>query len=143
MRDGEGGTAALHHRVRIVGNAHAFPCAGDQRLLVAMEAARATDVMRRWMATIPVGCRRGGCGVCRVRIVDGAYETGAMSAAHVTEAERADGYALACCVYPRGPLTVALAPRHPNQIKAMQAASAGPANQETAAATTAGTGGNS
>lgn len=120
----------LRYAVRIDGNAHHFLCAPDQRLLVAMEAARGSDIMRRWMATIPVGCRRGGCGVCRIRVLDGDYETGAMSADHVSPGERADGYALACCVYPRGPLTVSLAPRHPNQVRAMERAQADPSQQD-------------
>lgn len=55
---------------------------------------------------IPVGCQNGGCGVCKVEIVAGAYEHGRMSRAHVSEEEEAHGVALACQVYPKSDLTL-------------------------------------
>lgn len=47
-------------------------------------------------APIQVGCRGGGCGVCRVEVLDGEYEAKRMSRRFVTEEEAAAGYALAC-----------------------------------------------
>ncbi len=94
--------AVKTHTVRLVDGSE-FLCPGDERLLVAME--------RTIGRIIPVGCRRGGCGVCRVRIVEGAYTSGPMSAAHVSSAEQDAGYALACCVYPASDLVVELAPK--------------------------------
>lgn len=50
---------------------------------------------------IPAGCVNGGCGVCKVRILDGEVRTlGPISAAHVNAGERAEGYTLACRVAP-------------------------------------------
>ncbi|UTW01772.1 2Fe-2S iron-sulfur cluster binding domain-containing protein [Amphritea atlantica] len=49
---------------------------------------------------IPVGCRGGGCGVCKVRIVAGSYHSKCMSKAHICESQAEAGYALACRVYP-------------------------------------------
>ena len=49
---------------------------------------------------IPVGCRGGGCGVCKVRIVMGRYDSKRMSKAHICERQAEAGYALACRVYP-------------------------------------------
>lgn len=89
--------------ITVAGSGAAFPCCGDQRLLVAMEQAR--------QSALPVGCRRGGCGVCRIRVLDGVYDTTPMSAAHVTEEDKAQGYALSCCVFPRSDLVVEAAPR--------------------------------
>lgn len=68
-----------------------FPCAEDTNVLRAMEC-----LGRRG---IPVGCRGGGCGVCKVRVVEGRYRTEKMSRNCVSEAEEADGYALSCKLY--------------------------------------------
>ena len=76
----------------------AFGCLPSERVLVAMERAG-----RRY---IPVGCRGGGCGLCRVKVCEGNYRTGRMSAAHITEQDEARGYALACQLYPLSDLVL-------------------------------------
>ena len=90
------------HTIRLNDGA-TFLCRSDERLLAAME--------RTFARPIPVGCRRGGCGVCRVRILEGRYTTAPMSAAYVNSAEREKGYALSCCVFPASDLVVELAPK--------------------------------
>ena len=45
---------------------------------------------------IQVGCRGGGCGVCRVQVLDGEYRCKRMSRRFVTEQDEHEGYALAC-----------------------------------------------
>lgn len=85
------------HRIRVVGGAE-FDCAADERVLLAMERCGASD--------IGVGCRGGGCGICRIKVVDGDYTTGKMSAAKVSESERAAGFALACRLFPAGDLVI-------------------------------------
>jgi ferredoxin len=79
-----------------------FEVLADNRLLHQMIAHRC--------AAIPVGCRGGGCGVCRVRILDGTYTTRRMSRRHVSQADEADGVALACRVIPTSDITVQCAP---------------------------------
>ncbi|WP_413204141.1 2Fe-2S iron-sulfur cluster-binding protein [Rhodospirillum sp. A1_3_36] len=96
--------AGLRHRVRVLGGGD-FLCGDRERLLIAMERTGAGGVL--------VGCRRGGCGVCRIRVLEGTYETEAMSGEHVPEEERAEGYALACCVRPTSDLVVAPAFKKP------------------------------
>ena len=49
---------------------------------------------------IPVGCRGGGCGVCKVQIVAGKVQALAMSRAHVSMADEDAGIVLACRVRP-------------------------------------------
>lgn len=88
------------HRVTIRDNGGSFTCGADDRVLIAMEKGGKAD--------IPVGCRGGGCGVCRVRVLEGAFETGPMSKRHVGPDEKARGLALACRLYPRGDLLLAL-----------------------------------
>lgn len=84
------------HRISFVNNRVSFRCRSDQAVLLAM--CGTAD------RCIPVGCRSGGCGVCRVRVVSGEYETGAMSAAHISESDRADGQVLSCQLLPRSDL---------------------------------------
>ena len=61
---------------------------------------------------IDSGCRGGGCGVCKIAIVEGEAELGPMSAAHVTPEERTTRRAaLACRVYPRSDLVVTVLER--------------------------------
>ncbi|MEJ8857510.1 2Fe-2S iron-sulfur cluster binding domain-containing protein [Variovorax robiniae] len=75
-----------------------YACRADQTLLGGME-----QLGRRG---IPVGCRGGGCGVCKVRIESGAVRRDRMSRRHVSAKEEAEGYVLACRAYPQSDLQV-------------------------------------
>lgn len=86
------------HRITIPGTAESFACAEDVHVLEAMEMARCHG--------IPVGCRNGGCGACKVRVTEGRYTTRKMNRAVVSEQEQADGCVLACRTYPRDDLVV-------------------------------------
>ncbi|MCC6073953.1 2Fe-2S iron-sulfur cluster-binding protein [Pseudomonas sp. GCM10022188] len=83
--------ARLRIRERVSGAV--FAVEQGSALLPAMEAARCQ--------AIAVGCRNGGCGVCKVRVLQGDFDVGPMSRRHVSAAEQADGLALACRLYPR------------------------------------------
>src|SRR3546814_14958313 len=71
--------------VAIAGLDGSFRCKADQSILGAMIAAG-----RR---PIAVGCRSGGCGVCRMQVVKGTYTTGRMNRAVVSEADEVIGRA--------------------------------------------------
>lgn len=75
-----------------------FRCPSDEKLLLAME--------RQGVHAIPVGCRGGGCGICRIRVKQGRYRAAKMSRSRISAAEEAAGYALACRVYPLSDLVV-------------------------------------
>jgi ferredoxin len=79
-----------------------FPVASGSPVLHAM--------VRRALRVLPVGCRGGGCGVCRVRVVEGAYRTLRMSRRHVSEADEGQRLALACRLLPSTDLVVEAAP---------------------------------
>jgi len=82
-----------HIEVLTNGGSEPFECDSEQNILAAMQRAGLT--------VVPVGCRGGGCGVCRVEIVSGACEYGKMSRAHITELdEKARRFALACKLFP-------------------------------------------
>lgn len=70
-----------------------FSCSGEQSLLAAME--------HQGTKSIPVGCRGGGCGFCRIQVLDGTVETKKMSVKHVSEEDRSNGYTLACRTFPK------------------------------------------
>ena len=82
-----------------------FACQPGQALLTAMIAARRT--------TIKVGCRNGGCGVCRVRIVAGRYASQKMTRSRISEEDEAQGIGLACRVLPESHLVFEPLPLHP------------------------------
>lgn len=102
-----GGTAvplqpvAVHH-VSITGSSIGFTCFEQESVLAAMR--------RQGVPGIEIGCRGGGCGVCRVRVVSGPYQLGKMARIHVSEAEQSQGIALACRLYPLGDLDIAADP---------------------------------
>jgi ferredoxin len=62
---------------------------------------------------VQVGCRSGGCGVCRVEILSGAWTAKKMSKAHVTEADLARNIVLACRTFATSDLTLRPCPRGP------------------------------
>ena len=55
---------------------------------------------------INVGCKGGGCGVCKVRVLEGNYRHKPMSKAHITNEELGQGIVLACRIFPTSDLTV-------------------------------------
>ena len=57
---------------------------------------------------IPVGCRGGGCGICKIKVLSGAYDKRVMSREHISEDEEAQGCVLACRVKPRSDLALSV-----------------------------------
>jgi ferredoxin len=80
----------------------------DERVLVALERAQGFGQLTDMPFKLPVGCRRGGCGVCRVRVTEGHFHADPMSRAHVSAEEEAAGLVLACCIYPLSELSLRL-----------------------------------
>ena len=74
-----------------------FLCSRTEDLLTAA---------RRQGVAIPVGCRGGGCGMCKIRVTEGMFERGTSSMAVLSEAERRENYGLACKTYPQGDLRI-------------------------------------
>ena len=86
------------HEILIEDTGERFACAEGENILTAMERLN-----RRG---IPVGCRGGGCGVCKIRIQRGTYTTRKMSREHVSVAEEAAGIGLACRILPASDLAL-------------------------------------
>ena len=75
-----------------------FRCREDEHVLAAMERALCKG--------IPVGCRNGGCGACKVLITAGRYGKRKMNRAVVSLEDEGRGVALACKTYPQSDLKV-------------------------------------
>lgn len=90
--------------VCVVQTGETYACSPGESLLRGM--------LRLGRKGIPVGCVNGGCGVCKVRIVEGGVQPlGPVSRAHVSVDEEAQGYTLACRVAPTAAVRLEVSPR--------------------------------
>lgn len=88
----------MKYTVAIENTGERYECTDDRNLLAGME--------KLGRKGIPVGCRNGGCGVCKVKVTSGDYTTRVMSRAHVSAEEEAGGVVLACRAMPQSDLSL-------------------------------------
>uniref|UniRef100_Q479G1 Ferredoxin n=1 Tax=Dechloromonas aromatica (strain RCB) TaxID=159087 RepID=Q479G1_DECAR len=88
----------IYFNVLIEETGETFRCSPNESLLVGME--------RLGKKGIPVGCRGGGCGVCKVEITSGDYVKRVMSRDYVSVEDEAAGRVLACRVRPSSDITL-------------------------------------
>jgi ferredoxin len=88
----------VQFQVTIQNTGETFRCGEEVNVLEAVEKARCKG--------IPVGCRNGGCGACKVRVTEGRYLKRKMNRAVLSAEEEAQGCALACKTYPQSDLSV-------------------------------------
>ncbi|MCQ6274915.1 2Fe-2S iron-sulfur cluster binding domain-containing protein [Bacillus sp. V3B] len=56
---------------------------------------------------IPTGCQRGGCGVCKVKVLHGEYDQELVrSHDALSDEELANDYVLACCMTAKSDLEI-------------------------------------
>ena len=84
--------------IRVTNTGEEFSCSSSQNLLKGME-----QLGRR---CIPVGCRGGGCGICKVQVLEGRYHARKMSREHVSIEDEKNGIGLACRLFPDTDLVV-------------------------------------
>lgn len=88
------------YQVRVEGTDIQFSCGEDEFVLAAMGKNRQGPIRH--------GCYGGGCGVCKMRLVQGQVAcVKKMSRAHVSREEERVGMVLLCCVKPRSDLLLA------------------------------------
>ena len=75
-------------------------CRGDETVLAAI---------LRSGAKVVFGCRGGGCGSCKMRLISGRVDHGRCSVAVLSHEERGAGAFLSCQARPLSELTVELA----------------------------------
>jgi ferredoxin len=84
--------------VEIADTGETYRCRAEQTVLAGMES-----LGRRG---IPVGCRGGGCGVCKVEVLTGSYDKRVMNRDHVSVEDEACHRVLACRIRPTSDLQV-------------------------------------
>ena len=89
---------ANYYTITIDDTGESYRCVDYRSVLHGMEALGKKG--------IPVGCRSGGCGVCKVQVLEGEYARRVMSRAHVSEAEEASGCVLSCRIQPTSDLRI-------------------------------------
>ncbi|CAM5183565.1 hypothetical protein CDEN61S_03593 [Castellaniella denitrificans] len=90
--------------IEIIQTGERFCCRPRESLLDGM--------LRLGRRGIPSGCTNGGCGVCKVRIIEGDVRAlGPISAAHVSADEQTQGYTLACRAAPVSPVRLQVCQR--------------------------------
>jgi ferredoxin len=75
-----------------------FNCKSEKSLLSGMELQQ--------KKAIKIGCRGGGCGICKIRILSGKYEAKKMSIKHITAEEAENNLALSCRIFPRSDMNI-------------------------------------
>jgi len=110
------GTFAIH----LEGRAEPFSCRGGETVLEALDRSWGPGRAMIGCKRIPTGCRRGGCGVCRVQVLAGDYRLGPTGRNHVSVEDERQGYALACRLFPESDLTVRPALKEPPPKGAVQ-----------------------
>ncbi|MCX7662334.1 MAG: 2Fe-2S iron-sulfur cluster-binding protein [Tepidimonas fonticaldi] len=102
-------------QVEVADTGERYPCTRTESLLRGM--------LRLGQRGIPVGCVNGGCGVCKVRIVQGQVQRlGPISRAHVSADEEAAGCTLACRVAPQTDVVLCVEGRMAKPFRAGAAA---------------------
>ena len=88
----------MAYTIDILNTRETYSCRASESLLDGMA--------RLGRKGIPVGCRGGGCGICKIKIEPGQYTTKKMSRCHVSEEEQAAGIVLACKAFPTSDITL-------------------------------------
>lgn len=86
------------YEVTILGSGGSVQCRSGQSILEGM--------VKLGSKGIPSGCRGGGCGVCKVEIVSGSYQSKPMSRSHVSAQDELDSRGLACRVFPTSDISL-------------------------------------
>lgn len=87
-----------HYTITLEDTGESYRCVDYRSVLHGMEALGKKG--------IPVGCRSGGCGVCKVQVLDGSYSKRVMSREHISEQDEAGGCVLSCRVTPTSDLRI-------------------------------------
>ena len=87
----------MPHRITIKPSNHSFEAQDDETVL---EGALREGFI------IAYGCRNGACGTCKGKILEGAVDYGAYQDTTLTDADKAQGYALFCQAKPLGDLVI-------------------------------------
>ena len=82
---------------------------GVTRFIEARPGEMVSDASYRVGINIPLDCRDGACGTCKVFVEAGEFEAGDYIEDALTDDEAAEGYALACQMKPKSDLVLRIA----------------------------------
>ncbi|MCY0966326.1 2Fe-2S iron-sulfur cluster-binding protein [Parathalassolituus penaei] len=94
----QGQTERRCHQIHVLGRNAAFEAEEHSHVLTGMHKSGQTHVL--------VGCKGGGCGKCRIKVMDGTYFSKKMSRAHISPREEEQGVVLACRIFARSDLGI-------------------------------------
>lgn len=95
-------------RITLAGVPEPFISRPGKSVLEALSSVHASQIQS--------GCHNGGCGVCRIRILEGSYQTKSVSRFHVDDADAAEGIGLACRTFPASDLVIEVLGRIPAEL---------------------------
>lgn len=81
-----------------------FRVGGSEKEVTVRPGETLLEAGLRASVALPFSCTMGGCGHCKIKVLDGDVATDTPNC--LTELERQAGYALACCAYPHRRATV-------------------------------------
>lgn len=91
---------STQHTITLQPSGHRYECApGGGVLKAGLDAG----------LFMPYSCRSGVCRTCRGRVVQGEVDFGDVHPKYLSEADKAEGYALLCCAKPLSDLTIEVA----------------------------------
>jgi ferredoxin len=111
------------HTITIEEGGLQYRCPSERSVLEGMEALGKKG--------IPVGCRNGGCGVCKVEVTSGRYVARVMSREHVSEADEACGRVLSCRIRPQSDLRLKVIGKMKKSVCGTVGAAGAPASHST------------
>lgn len=89
----------MEYKILDVINNQEFNCSKDEALLTSMK--------RQHKGPIQYGCGGGGCGVCKIQVIEGEYHIFKnMSKAHINQQDLENNIVLSCCIKPLSNLKI-------------------------------------
>ena len=86
------------HTISLSNRDGQFYCNEQKSLLHGLESQR--------IKAVQAGCRGGGCGVCKIRVLSGEFFSKKMSKKHVSADEFNQGMGLSCRIFPRSDMVI-------------------------------------
>lgn len=78
----------------------------DDRTIIVKGDETILDAAIRNGVKIKVGCKGGGCGICKIQILEGEVDHGHSARSALPLNEMEEGYALACQARPNSDLVI-------------------------------------
>lgn len=78
----------------------------DNRTIESKEGQTILDTASRNGVKIKVGCKGGGCGICKIKVLEGDVDRGTSSRSVLSLEEIEQGYALSCQARPKSDVTI-------------------------------------